>query len=132
MNENSYKSTDGSNDIDWNVKSNYMTTFNYYKGMIAMRKAHPAFRMTTKEQIEQNITGEYINGAVVVTINGGAVGDSWDTIKMVVNSGNNIEISGVDGWSKKVHAVTVNEDGTDGSNEAQGTAVTIWYKEKSK
>ena len=132
MNPNSYKSTDGSNDIDWNVKSNYMSTFNYYKGMIAMRKAHPAFRMTTKEQIEQNITGEYINGAVVVTINGGAVGDSWDTIKMVVNSGNNIEISGVDGWSKKVHAVTVNEDGTGGSNEAQGTAVTIWYKEKSK
>ena len=45
-----------------------------------------------------------------------------------VDSGNNIEISGVDGWSKKVHAVTVSDDNTKGSNIAEGTAVTIWYK----
>ena len=85
--------------------------------------------MTTREQIEQNITGEDVNGAVVVTINGGAVGDSWNTIKMVINSGNNIEISGVDGWSKKVHGVTVNGDGTQGTSVAEGSAVTIWYRQ---
>ena len=129
MNENSYNSTDGSNDIDWNLKSKNMSTFNYYRDMIAMRRAHPAFRMTTREQIEQNITGEDVNGAVVVTINGGAVGDSWNTIKMVINSGNNIEISGVDGWSKKVHGVTVNGDGTQGTSVAEGSAVTIWYRQ---
>ncbi|SFP79622.1 Pullulanase/glycogen debranching enzyme [Ruminobacter amylophilus] len=129
MNENSYNSTDGSNDIDWNLKSQNMSTFNYYRDMIAMRRAHPAFRMTTREQIEQNITGEDVNGAVVVTINGGAVGDSWNTIKMVINSGNNIEISGVDGWSKKVHGVTVNGDGTQGTSVAEGSAVTIWYRQ---
>ena len=105
LNKNSYDATDGTNDINWNLKTGNINTFNYYKDMIAMRKAHPAFRMTTREQIEKNITGEDVNGAVVVTINGGAVGDSWNTIKMVINSGNNIEIPGVDGWSKKVHAV---------------------------
>ena len=128
LNKNSYDATDGTNDINWNLKTGNLNTFNYYKDMIAMRKAHPAFRMTTKEQIEKNITGEDVNGAVVVTINGGAVGDSWNTIKMVINSGNNIEIPGVDGWSKKVHAVTVSDDNTKGSNIAEGTAVTIWYK----
>ncbi|WP_405366584.1 alpha-amylase family glycosyl hydrolase [Ruminobacter sp.] len=128
LNKNSYDATDGTNDINWNLKTGNLNTFNYYKDMIAMRKAHPAFRMTTREQIEKNITGEDVNGAVVVTINGGAVGDSWHTIKMVINSGNNIEIPGVDGWSKKVHAVTVNDDNTKGSNIAEGTAVTIWYK----
>ena len=48
---------------------------------------------------------------------------------MVINSGNNMTIDGVDGWKKKVHAVTVNADNTTGNNVAEGTAVTIWYKE---
>ena len=52
MNENSYKSADGSNDIKWDVKTSYKDTFDYYKNLIAMRKAHPAFRMTTKTLIE--------------------------------------------------------------------------------
>ena len=99
--------------------------------MIAMRKAHKAFRMNTRSQIENNISAEQINGAVVVTINGAAVNDDWKTIKMVINSGNNLSIDGVSGWYKKVHAVTVNADdvfGGDNHNQAQGTAVTIWYK----
>ena len=128
MNENSYKSADGSNDIKWDVKTSYKDTFDYYKNLIAMRKAHPAFRMTTKTLIENNIKGSQNNGAIVVDINGQAVGDSWSSIKMVINSGNNLTIDGVDGWKKKVHAVTVNDDGTTGTNVAEGTAVTIWYK----
>ncbi len=128
MNENSYKSADGSNDIKWDVKTSYKDTFDYYKNLIAMRKAHPAFRMTTKTLIENNIKGSQNNGAIVVDINGQAVGDSWSSIKMVINSGNNLTIDGVDGWKKKVHAVTVNGDGTTGTNVAEGTAVTIWYK----
>ncbi|SFP12125.1 pullulanase, type I [Ruminobacter amylophilus] len=128
MNENSYKSADGSNDIKWDVKTSYKDTFDYYKNLIAMRKAHPAFRMTTKTMIENNIKGSQNNGAIVVDINGQAVGDSWSSIKMVINSGNNLTIDGVDGWKKKVHAVTVNDDGTTGTNVAEGTAVTIWYK----
>ena len=128
MNENSYKSADGSNDIKWDVKTSYKDTFDYYKNLIAMRKAHPAFRMTTKTLIENNIKGSQNNGAIVVDINGQAVGDSWSSIKMVINSGNNLTIDGVDGWRKKVHAVTVNDDGTTGTNVAEGTAVTIWYK----
>lgn len=131
MNPNSYNSADGSNDINWNVKTSYQDTFAYFKNMIAMRKAHKAFRMNTRSQIENNISAEQINGAVVVTINGAAVNDDWKTIKMVINSGNNLSIDGVSGWYKKVHAVTVNADdvfGGDDHNQAQGTAVTIWYK----
>ena len=128
MNENSYESADGSNDIKWDVKTSYKDTFDYYKNLIAMRKAHPAFRMTTKTLIENNIKGSQNNGAIVVDINGQTVGDSWSSIKMVINSGNNLTIDGVDGWKKKVHAVTVNDDGTTGTNVAEGTAVTIWYK----
>jgi len=125
---NSYKSTGGVNNIKWGFKKTYNDVFNYYKGMIAMRKAHPAFRMTTRQAIESNVKTSGYNGAIVVDINGGAVGDSWSSIKMVINSGNNLTISGVDGWKKKVNGVTVQNDGQTGNNTAEGTAVTIWYK----
>ena len=98
--------------------------------MIAMRRAHPGFRMTTKSQIENNVTATWLgDNAFQYDINGAAVGDSWKKIRVVVNSGNPIDVSGVDGWKKKVHAVTVNPDGTSGTNGADGTAVTVWYQD---
>ncbi|MDE6178550.1 MAG: type I pullulanase, partial [Duncaniella sp.] len=48
---NSYKSPDSINAIDWNLKHTNAEQFNYYKELIALRKAHPAFRMTTTEDI---------------------------------------------------------------------------------
>jgi pullulanase/glycogen debranching enzyme len=128
MNHNSYKSANGDNDIKWGQKKSNLGIFNYYKAMIEMRKAHPAFRMTTKDQIQSNVTTYGKDGAIVVDIKGSAVGDSWSNIKMVINSGNNLTIDGVDGWKKKVHGVTVSNDGQSGTNTAEGTAVTIWYK----
>ncbi len=55
--ENSYKSSDAVNSIKWDTKNNgdYLTTMNYYKGLIALRKAFPEFRYTTKEQCTFNI-----------------------------------------------------------------------------
>ncbi len=125
---NSYKSTGGVNDIKWGNKKTYKEVFDYYKGMIEMRKAHPAFRMTTKDQVFSNVSTKGENGAIVVDINGAAVGDSWSNIKLVINSGNDMTIGGVDGWKKKVNGVTVNADGQTGSSSAEGSAVTVWYK----
>ena len=126
---NSYKTPGDVNNIKWGLKKTNQAVFDYYKGMIAMRNAHPAFRMPTRNLIENNVTTYGKDGAIVVDINGAAAGDSWKNIKMVINSGNNMTIDGVDGWKKKVHGVTVNNDGTSGNNTAEGTAVTIWYKE---
>ncbi len=127
---NSYKSIGGVNDIKWGLKKDNTAIFSYYRDMIAMRKAHPAFRMTTKAQVNSNISGTYLgNNAFEFDINGAAVGDSWKNIKVVVNSANNVQVSGVDGWKKKVNGVTVNADGTTGNSTAEGTAVTIWYQD---
>ncbi|MGN1393002.1 MAG: alpha-amylase family glycosyl hydrolase [Succinivibrionaceae bacterium] len=128
MDHNSYKTPGDVNNIKWGLKSTNKAVFDYYKGMIAMRKAHPAFRMTTRNLIEQNVRTSGQSGAIVVDINGSAVNDSWNQIKVVINSGNNLSISGVDGWKKKVNGVKVAEDNTTGNNTAEGTAVTIWYK----
>ena len=47
--ENSYNSGDSINEIDWSLKSKNIATFNLVQQLIKMRKAHPAFRMTTNE-----------------------------------------------------------------------------------
>ncbi|WP_084761397.1 alpha-amylase family glycosyl hydrolase [Succinimonas amylolytica] len=129
MNGNSYNTPGDVNNVKWGLKKTNAAVFNYYRDMIAMRKAHPAFRMTTKSQIEENVTATWLaDNAFQYDINGSAVGDSWKKIRVVVNSGNPVDVSGVDGWKKKVDGVTVNADGTSGSNKADGTAVTIWYQ----
>lgn len=52
---NSYKSPDEVNWLDWSLKDAHGEVFEYYKGLIAVRKAYPAFRMATQEEIEANL-----------------------------------------------------------------------------
>ena len=50
FNSNSYNASDEVNSIKWSDLSdeNYQTVFEYYKGLIALRKAHAAFRSMDK------------------------------------------------------------------------------------
>jgi pullulanase len=52
---NTYQSPDSVNRIDWNLKSSQQDIFNYYKGLIALRKAHSAFRLPTQEMVQQHL-----------------------------------------------------------------------------
>lgn len=54
--ENSYSSPDATNSIKWDNKGNVMDVYEYYKGLIAFRKAHSALRMTTAAAIQNNLT----------------------------------------------------------------------------
>ena len=55
---NSYDSSDEINSIKWDTLSDavYADVVDYYTGLIAFRKAHPALRMTTAEEVEEKIT----------------------------------------------------------------------------
>lgn len=55
--DNSFRSNDSVNSIKWKTlsKKEYQNNLAYYQGLIAFRKAHPALRMTTKEEVQQNI-----------------------------------------------------------------------------
>lgn len=57
FNENSYKSPDRVNSIKWDTlkKTEYRTNRDYYKGLIAFRKKHPALRLTTQEQVLKQV-----------------------------------------------------------------------------
>ena len=54
---NSYKSSDNVNSIKWYTlkKGEYRTNLNYYRGLIAFRKAHPGLRRRKREDVLRHI-----------------------------------------------------------------------------
>lgn len=87
--ENSYASPDSVNSLKWDTldEEEYQNTYNYYKGLIAFRKAHPALRMTTAEDVAANITT--VDGldanVTAFEIKGGTNGDSADGMFIIFN-----------------------------------------------
>lgn len=89
LNENSYNSPDSVNNIDWMRKEKYKDLFDYYKGLIKLRKAHKSFRMDFNTQIQDNLKflkTKDIN-SIIYTINGEAVSDPWKKIMVILNGG---------------------------------------------
>lgn len=85
--ENSYNSPDAINQIDWTRKAQYRDVFDYYQALIAMRKAHPAFRMTKTADIRAHLRFMDFKKPLLVgyTLDGAAVGDTWKQIAVVFN-----------------------------------------------
>ncbi|WP_082128449.1 type I pullulanase [Kosmotoga pacifica] len=86
-NDNSYNAGIEVNKFDWKRKAEFYDIFLYYKGLIELRKNHIAFRMRTSDDIRKNIS--FLNTPqkrmVAFRINGGAVGDEWKDIIVILN-----------------------------------------------
>ncbi len=87
---NSYKSPDSINAINWENKSKYHDQFDYYKELIALRKAHPAFRMTSADDIAKHLVFDKIDSfktpnLISYSLKDNANGDEWKEIKVVFN-----------------------------------------------
>ncbi len=81
---NSYKSSDKVNSLKWDSLNDpvYQDVVDYYAGLIAFRKAHPALRMTDAAEVEAHITslpGLDFN-VVGCHISGGANGEENEII----------------------------------------------------
>lgn len=88
--KNSYNSNDPRvNPIDWRLKTTNRGVFDFYRGMIAIRKAHPAFRMSEKADVDRSL--QFIPGlpktTVAYLLRDHANGDSWKDILVVYNGG---------------------------------------------
>ena len=84
---NSYCSPDSINAIDWSLKAQHEDVFRYYQGLIALRKAHPAFRMGEAELVRKHLHFlDAPEGGVAYALDGEAVGDEWKTIVVVLNA----------------------------------------------
>ena len=89
---NSYKSPDSINRLDWNNLKKYPEVFSYYSGLIALRKAHPAFRMGDADMVRRHL--EFLDapkGVVAFRLKDYAGGDSWKDITVILNSNKKVE-----------------------------------------
>lgn len=85
---NSYNSPDDINTIDWKNKTAYKDVFEYVKELIALRKAHPAFRMGDAGMVRAQMEFLPVEGSNVVAfiLKGNANGDTWKNIIVALNS----------------------------------------------
>ena len=85
---NSYESPDSINHLDWANLERYPQVMDYYKNLIAMRKAHPAFHMGSADMVRRNL--DFLpteNCLVAFHINGRNVpGESWGDIYVAFNA----------------------------------------------
>jgi pullulanase len=83
---NSYNSSDQVNSLKWPERVKHRSTVDYHKGLIALRKAHPAFRMSSPAAISANL--KFLNApddVLAYSLNGKAVKDKWATIVVISN-----------------------------------------------
>ena len=127
---NSYKSSDEINGIDWNRMKTFEDVTEYYKGLIKLRKRHPAFRMKTTEEIRENI--KFIdtdnNNIITYIIQNHANGDAWKEIVVIFNISSENILLGLPstGWN-----IVVNGDkaGTDLIEYIEGDSVEVGESE---
>jgi len=131
---NSFNKPDSINQIDWSRKTTYKSVFDYYKGLIALRKAHPAFRMPSSKMISHNL--QFLTtepGMIAYLISNNANGDSWKNILVILNGNTgdkNIALPGGiwtlagDGKSIDMNGIRT---GLKGAITAKGTTAYVLY-----
>ena len=84
---NSYESPDSINRLDWQNKTRYPQVFEYYKNLIALRAHHPAFRMGSASQVQDNLLFlDTPDNVVAFCLKNHAANDAWNDIIVVLNA----------------------------------------------
>ena len=91
--ENSYNMPDEVNSIKWDNKHEYPDMIAYYKGLMALRKAHPVFRMQSEAEMTQNLCflSDTPENVVAYLLKGKGADDTPENILVIFN-GNDEEI----------------------------------------
>lgn len=85
-NDNSYNAGDQVNEFDWERKAQYPGVFDYYAGLIHLRRDHPAFRMTTSAEIKDYLKFlESPDNTVAFELTNHANHDNWGQIIVIYN-----------------------------------------------
>lgn len=86
--ENSYNMPDYTNAIRWDTLTDNQDVRDYYKGLIAFRKEHGALRMTTTEDVQDNLKFLDVDtdNVVAYTISGQPNGEKAEEIFVVYNA----------------------------------------------
>lgn len=85
--DNSYRSPDSVNALKWNELTKNRAVYEYYRGLIAFRKAHPALRMDTAQQVAAHLRflPDVPENTVGFLLTGHAGGDALKDICILFN-----------------------------------------------
>ena len=124
---NSYNLPDSVNQLDWSRKARYASVYQFYRQLIALRRAHPAFRLPTAELVQQHL--EFLPnmspGIIAYQLKDHAGGDAWQNIIVIFNGNRSA-------WSVKLPRDTykvvlrgdqINEEGLDVLEVTSGVQV---------
>ncbi|KKB51352.1 pullulanase, type I [Parabacteroides sp. HGS0025] len=134
---NSYKSPDSINRIDWSLKAKNREVFDFIRGLITLRKAHPAFRIPTVEGLQQWLrfmdTGD--SGVIAYTLGEYANNDEWKEILVAYNGNRHeAEIGIPEGeWNVVCRNGQIDPEGKDrlpgGSVKIAASSALILYRQ---
>lgn len=81
--ENSYRSSDQINGLDWDRKDEFEDQVYFMRNLIKLRKENKGFRYNSKQEIEQNVSIHFLTHSLVYTIyqNEG----KYHQIKVIIN-----------------------------------------------
>ena len=84
--ENSYKSPDSVNLMDWSLVDDNADVVDYYRGLISFRKAHKALRLSSSEEVSAAFKYETAPDKVIAySLDGTKASDISDKIYVVIN-----------------------------------------------
>lgn len=84
---NSHESGDVVNAIHWDQKQRFKPVFDYYRGLIRLRREHPVFRLRTREAIEKHVRLlQKDKGLLAFELQGADVNDAWQRIIVIYNA----------------------------------------------
>ena len=84
---NSYNQPDSINMVRWELKQKNYDIFEYYKGLINMRRNHPLFKMTNASKIKKNIEffADVPPNCIAFKIKKGKTIDTWNETLILLN-----------------------------------------------
>jgi pullulanase len=92
---NSYNQPDKINKIRWKWKQKHQNIYQYYRGLIALRRSHPMFRQNDPQNIRQNLKffeeDNLSKNVVAYQLKRGNSGDKWKKVVVVFNPNRNAE-----------------------------------------
>lgn len=133
---NTYQSPDSINRVDWDLKIQYADLYEYYRGLIELRKAHPAFRIPTQEQIMKHLQFVDVDmpNVVAYKLKDNANGDEWKNIFVIYN-GNptaiTVPIADDEKWTVVCHNGKIDLNGLlaiKGKITVEPSSATILYQ----
>ncbi len=125
---NSYNKPDAINAIQWQWKMDNPDILEYYKGLIALRKAHPIFRMKTRAEVEANL--KFLDddldlpvpaNCVGYVLSKGNSGDTWNEVLVLLNPNRGEEVFRVPEGKDWTAVVDEDEAGTEKVRSGKGT-----------